>query len=167
LGAVTDLIVDGRVNTYRLERNLVGGAVAGGVAGAAAGHQQDVRAEQQRRAQAAAAADREPDRELVAKIGKDNYAALGALLNYRHEEAYRRALKATRSKNRAYQESGYVIQALVDKDRGHADGVQEAVTQFLDLNDTVKGEQEARKGLDDLYQLLEDERKVKGIRNPR
>ena len=41
VGAVTDLIVDGEVNSYRLTRNMVGGAVAGGTAGAIVGHQQD------------------------------------------------------------------------------------------------------------------------------
>lgn len=162
LGAITDLIVDGSVNTYRLERNLVSGAIAGGAAGAAVGASQD-----RQKAQAAQAAKPtpppEPGKEAIAEIGRDNYEALVALISYRHEDAYRKAVKGGKSKNPQHQEASYVIRALVDKDRGKADGVADALASFLELDTSVKNEAEARKGLDELYQGLEEERKAQGV----
>ena len=161
LGAVTDLIVDGQVNTDRLERNLVSGALAGGAAGAAVGHQQDQRAAQ---AQAAAQASKPADagQDMIKKIGRSNYDALVALINYQHEDAYRLAVKGGKSKDQEQQEASFVVRALVDKDRGNADGMEDAIGGFL-ASDQGVSEAEARKGLNDLYQRLEDERKARGV----
>jgi hypothetical protein len=186
LGAVTDLIVDGRVNTYRLERNLVSGAIAGGVAGAAVGHQQDVaqarRVETETAVRAGTAPQpvvmaetvkaqtvaeaRRPDRELVDQIGKDNYQALTELLYYRHEDAYRQTLNSVKSSNQEHREAGYVIQAMIDDDRGNPAGVEQAVARFLEINETVGGAKEVQEGLEALGEALDEERKVKGIAKP-
>lgn len=165
LGAVTDLIVDGSVNTYRLERNLVSGAIAGGAAGAAVGASQDRQAAAQKQAAQAAkpTPPPEPDKEAIAKVGRDNYEALVSLINYQHEDAYRKAVKGGSSKNPQHQEASYVVRALIDKDRGNADGVADALVRFLELDTSVENEAEARKGLNDLYKGLEEERKVQGV----
>jgi hypothetical protein len=173
VGALTDLIVDGRVNTYRLQRNMVSGAIAGGATGAAVGAQQDrqqAAQKQARREQAArqqAQDEQTSERELVKRIGKDNYRALEDLIHFRHKDAFARTLKSTRSKNTSYQAAGYAIQALVDNDRGNADGVAEALEKFLGVSDEVDSMKEAQKGLKDLAQGLHDERRVQGIRPPR
>ena len=166
LGAVTDLIVDGRVDTYRLQRNLVGGAVAGGAAGAAMGHQKDLAETQQKQAQAARA-ERGEQADLAREIGHRNVDALIDLLNYRHEKAFSKALKTSKSGSLKQREAGLVIQALVDADRGNEAGAREAVEAFVELNEDTDDVTEAMAGLKELQAGLQDERKIKGIRNPR
>ena len=168
VGALTDLIVDGQVDTYRLSRNLVGGAVAGGMAGAAAGHHKDVVEGQQKQPPQPARqpAVQPPDKELIAKIGNSNYAALNDLLQFKHESAYRHTLKAARNKQSDIQEAALAIQALIDLDRGNAAGRDDAIARFLELNDTVTSEKEALKGLKQLHAELKNERAVQGIRPP-
>jgi hypothetical protein len=164
VGALTDLIVDGRVNTYRLQRNVVGGAIAGGAAGAAVGHRQDAAKAQ---AQQRQAPPDPPDKALIKEIGKDNYKALTDLVYYRHEDAYARTLKSVRSRNEDHQAAGYAIQALIDEDRNNPEGVMDAIEEFLKVSTEVQDMKEARKGLEDLTRELADERRVKGIRKPR
>ena len=79
VGAVTDLIVDGKVNSYRLSRNMVGGAVAGGVAGGVAGHkkakaEEAARAKQEQQVPSGLA-------ELEQTVGSDNMRSLQNLLH--------------------------------------------------------------------------------------
>lgn len=157
LGAVTDLIVDGSVNTDRLERNLVSGALAGGTAGAVAGARKD-----QQQAAAKPPKPTEPDQEMIKKIGNKNHDALVSLINYRHEDAYRMAVKGGDTKNQEHQEASYAIRALIDKDRGNADGMADALNSFVELDGDV-GQADAQKGLNDLHQGLEDERKAQGV----
>ena len=159
IGAATDLIIDGRVNPDRLARNAVGGAIGGGMAGAAVGHQQDVQAAQ-KAAQASAQAG---DAELQKKIGKMNYRALVALVNKQHAEAYRDTIDATRSKERDVKAAAYGIQALIDLDRGNAEGVSEALASFIAIDDEVDDIKAARAGLDQLHKELQQERRIQGI----
>ena len=163
VGGVTDLILDGEINTDRLARNMVGGAVGGATAGAVVGHRQD----QQEAQRAAQEADKkkEADKELIKKIGKENYAALNDLLNYKHEEAFRRTLKSTKSRNEEQKKAGYAIQALIDKDRGNKEGMNEAIDALLEINSDIT-RKEAEKGLKQLSSALNDERRAQGIRKP-
>ena len=166
VGAVTDLILHGKVNTDRLVHNAVSGAVGGATAGAIVGHKQDQQAAQQQQQQVAR---NQPDAgvaELTAKIGRDNYAALEALVNYEHADAYKRSLKAVRSGNKSYKEAGLVIQALIDKDRGNDKGVESAIEALLEINESVTDEEAALKGLDELQRKLKDERRAQGISKP-
>ena len=163
LGAVTDLIVDGSVNTHRLERNLVSGALAGGAAGVAVGAHQDQMARAQQQAATPPKPPPQPERKIIDQVGQDNYEALVDLVHYRHEDAYRKAVDAGRSKKATYRQASYVVRALVDKDRGNADGVEDALYSFMQLNDEVDSEAQAMKGLEDLYRELEEERKVQGV----
>ena len=167
VGAMTDLIVDGEVITYRLARNAVGGAVAGGTAGAVVGHQQDkADAEQEKAAeQAVASGSAATDAELAAlkkKIGPDNVKGLQQLMLCQHEEAYRTGLGTARSDNPDYKETGLVLQAMVDRDRGNMDGVNQILPEIVKMNDKLADLAAAQKGLEDLHQMLVDERKIQG-----
>lgn len=168
VGAVTDLIVDGEVNSYRLTRNMVGGAVAGGTAGAIVGHQQDKadtaqdKAAEQAVAAGATATDAETEA-LKKKIGPDNVRGLKQLLLCKHEEAYRIGLSTARSDNPNYKETGLVLQALVDKDRGNMDGANRVLPAIVEMNDKLDDLSAAQKGLEDLHQMLVDERSVQGM----
>ena len=166
LGAVTDLIVDGEVNTYQLQRNMVSGALAGGTAGAVVGHQK-YKTEEQVKAASTPPPPPAAEKDLVKKVGKDNYRALEDLVHYRHADAYKSATKAVKSNNQTYQEAGYAIQALVDLDRDNTDGMQEAISQLLQLDGAVKDAKAAEKGLKALQGELQDERKAQGIRPPK
>jgi hypothetical protein len=139
--------------------------VAGGAAGAAVGASQDRKAADQQAAQQAAAKAAQPDdasKEDIKRIGQQNYDALVALINYDHEKAYRLAMQAGNSKDERYREASYAVRALVDKDRGNADGMEDALNSFLELDKGIS-EETARKGLNDLHQGLEDERKAQGV----
>ncbi len=164
IGAATDLILDGKVNTDRLARNAVGGAIGGGMAGTAVGYQQDVKAEQQVAQKAAQTTAEAKGVELQKTIGKSNYSALVALLNKQHSDAYRYTLESTSSKKSDVKAAAYGIQALIDMDRGNADGVTEALTSFIGLEDQTDDLPTARKDLDLLYKELQQERKIQGIR---
>ena len=157
LGALTDLIVDGEVNTYRLQRNLVGGALAGGVAGAA--HGSRVEAAQAAQQSTAVSTEKIPD------IGADNMAALEALITYQHQAAYTKALKTSRSQNRNEKEAGLAIRALIDADRGNGDASREALQEFVAFDGKITASGAAT-GLKELQRELADERKIRGIRKP-
>jgi len=161
VGAMTDLILDGKVNTDRLARNATSGAIAGSMAGAAVGHNQDIKEEQAAR-KVEAEARRKAQADFKAKIGSDNYSALTDLLNCRHSTAYRKAAKAADSRNKDVQEAAYVIQALVDTERGNREQAQEALKQFVAINDNTS-KSDAQKGLKALLKALGDERKAQGI----
>ncbi len=170
VGAVTDLIVDGEVNTYRLTRNAVGGAVAGGTAGAIVGHQQDKadtaqdKAAEQAVTSGATATDAEVEA-LRKKIGPDNVNGLKQLVKCKHEDAYRIGLGTARSDNMNYKEAGLVLQALVDKDRGNMDGANRVLPELVEMSAKLADLSAAQKGLEDLHQILIDERRVQGM-NP-
>lgn len=154
VGAMTDLILDGKVNADRLARNATSGAIAGGMAGAAVGHSRDVKEE--------AAAKKKAEAEFKARVGRENYSALTDLVNCRHATAYRKATEAAKSRKQSVKEAAYVIQALVDTDLGDMAQAQAALNQFIDIQrETSKAE--AKKGLKELMKVLQDERKQQGI----
>jgi hypothetical protein len=163
VGALTDLIVDGHVDPYRLERNAVGGAIVGGAAGAAQGHSKD-KSEQDRATKKTAAAEQvRDDQELIAEIGSNSFRGLEALVTCQHTEAYRFALKAIESDNSQFREAGYLVQALVDKDRGNDHGADKSLLEFLAITDLELDQQTVHKELDVLMGELKVERKVQGI----
>ncbi len=164
VGAMTDLIIDGKVNTDRLARNATSGALAGGMAGAAYGHQQDMRAERERQMRQApppkADAD---DKALMKQIGPDNFDALVSLLYGQHEAAFKSTLKGAESKHTEYVEAAYIIQALIDLERKNENGVTEALKAFIEANAEASDLKETRQGLDELHRELVVARRVKGI----
>ncbi len=170
IGAMTDLIVDGRVNTYRLSRNMVGGAIAGGIAGGVAGSQAEEAAVEKATAREM---ERTPILEteesadeaesLEKSIGRENVNALKALVQCRHEDAFRKALQTSRSENPEYREAGLIVQALVDRDRGNSAGVDRVLSEVIAMNDKLEDITSARQGLDDIYIILQDERRIQGL----
>jgi hypothetical protein len=155
VGAATDLILHGKVNTDHLAHNMVSGAVGGATAGAVVAHKEDKQTEKNATAHAA--------KELEAKIGSENYSALNDLLNYQYADAYAKTLNTVKSRKKSEKEAALIIQALVDKDRGNKDGMQESLAEFVKLRGD---EAKASKGLDDLHGELKDMRKIQGIRKP-
>jgi len=158
VGGVTDLILHGEISGDTLTRNLVGGAVGGATAGAAIAHKEDKTA-----AQNAAKKDSE---KLADKIGVKNYDALNDLLNYKHAESYAKTLKVVKSGSKDEKEIAYVIQALIDKDRGNEEGMQEAVAEFIKLRGDTQNKADAEKALKQLHANLKEQRKIQGIRKP-
>ena len=164
VGATTDLLLHGEVNTDTLARNATSGAIAGGMAGGAYGHQKNKAEQKQNKpTPTISKADEEATKLLAEKIGKDNVKALESLLYSNYEDAYKKTLKSIKSKNQDYQEAGYVVQALIDTDRKNEKGVDAALTEFVALNDKADSLKDAQKGLKDLYKQLLNMRKVKGI----
>lgn len=166
VGAMTDLIVDSRVITYRLSRNMVGGAIAGGIVGS----QQEVAAREKagtrktEQTSVPATDKSEAEIEALAKqIGPDNLNALKALVQCRHEDAFRTALQTSGSDNTDYREAGLIIQALVDRDRGNTAGVDRILPEVIAMNDELGDMATAQLGLEDIYNVLQDERKVQGL----
>lgn len=160
VGALTDLIVDGKVNPYRLKRNVVSGAIAGGMTGAAAGHQAE-----QRQQTAKAEPTSSGNNRLRKRIGEQNYHALELLVHCQHKEAYALALKSAKSDMLNYELGAYAVQALIDKDRGNSEGVQRAIEAFIAKDDKITTVSKAREELDKVYQSLQDERRIEGL-NP-
>jgi hypothetical protein len=158
VGGVTDLILHGEISGDTLTRNLVGGAVGGATAGAAIAHKEDKTAAQN-------AAKKDADK-LVDKIGEKNYDALNDLLNYRHAESYAKTLQTVKSGSKNEKETAYVIQALIDKDRGNAEGMQEAVSEFIKLRGSSQNKADAEKALRKLHNNLKEQRRIQGIRKP-
>lgn len=156
VGGVTDLILHGEISGDTLTRNLVGGAVGGATAGAAVAHKQDK--------QAARDSAKKESAKLADKIGKQNYEALNDLLNYKHAEAYTKTLKVVKSGSKEEQEIAYVIQALIDKDRGNREGSQESVASFLKLKGGNQDKAKAETALNQLYDNIKEQRKIQGIR---
>jgi len=163
VGALTDLIVDGRVNPYRLQRNMVGGAIVGGAAGAAAGHNVDEKEKQAARNNEIKASDK--NEKFRKKIGDTNYKALESLIFCHHEEAFRLTLKSVNSSQADHELAAYVIQALIDKDRNNSSGVKHALEAFIAKDEQIKSIDAASRELDKLYLQLQDERRIDG-KNP-
>ncbi len=163
-GAISDLIWDGEIDTDRLARRAASGAVAGATAGAAAGHRQD-QVEAQKEAASASAEDAS-DEELIERIGRKNYSALEDLLYFRYEDAYRTTLKTVKSKDEDHRDAGYVVQALIDRDRGNRRGAEEAIAALIDANQHLADADSVNRGLDELLAEFEDERRVRGISRP-
>lgn len=162
VGAVTDLIIDGRVNTHRLERNIVGGAVAGGIAGGVAGHSKDKAEKQQNESSAPPSDDYA---KLEKEIGPRNIAGLERLINCSHKEAFAVGLETEKSDKPAYSEAGLILQILVDHDRNNQERVASGITRLLQVNDKIGDKETAMKELEALSSALKDERKIHG-RNP-
>ncbi len=159
VGAVTDLIIDGRVNTHRLERNIVGGAVAGGIAGGVAGHAKDKAEKEQKESSAPPSDDYAA---LEKEIGPQNIAGLEQLINCRHKEAFALGLETEKSDNPSYSEAGLILQILVDHDRNNREGVTSGITRLGQVNDKIGNKETAMKELDALSSALQDERKIQG-----
>lgn len=162
VGGVTDLILHGEVGMDDLVENAVAGAVGGATAGAVAGHRED----KQKAATAKQSAAPEASSDLIKKIGDDNYKALNDLIYYKYEDAYKRTLKAARSKDVEIQEAAYLIQALIDKDRGNDAGMKSSLDEFVKINSKVSSQKAALKELNKLSRKLEDQRKIKGVQKP-
>lgn len=167
VGAVTDLIIDGKVDSSRLERNLVGGAVAGGTAGAVAGYKKDKAAEQKNKtttAQPVKVADSNAENEaLEQKIGQQNVAGLNALVACQHEAAYRIAIQTAGSENADHSLAGLILQAMVDNDRRNTEGVARLLPKIVETSDKVNDLSAAQNGLEKLQQKLTDERQIQGL----
>ena len=67
-----------------------------------------------------------------------------------------------RSDNPDYKETGLVLQAMVDRDRGNMDGVNQVLPEIVKMNDKLVDLAAAQKGLEDLQKMLVDERKIQG-----
>jgi hypothetical protein len=158
VGGVTDLILHGEISGDTLSRNLVGGAVGGATAGAAIAHKQDKKAAQD-------SAKKEAEK-LAEKIGAKNYDAFNDLLNYKYADSYSKTLKVAKSGSRQEKEIAYVIQALIDKDRGNAEGSQEALAEFIKMRGKSQNKADAEKALNQLHDNLREQRKIQGIRKP-
>ena len=158
VGGVTDLLLHGEVDGDRLARNLVGGAVGGATAGATIAHKQDKNAAREEA--------KKNGTELAEKIGKQNYDALNNLLNYDYTKAYSTTMKVVKSGSQKEKETAYVIQALIDKDRGNTEGAQEAIAEFIKLRGKDQTKSKTEKALNDLHNNLKEQRKIQGIRKP-
>jgi hypothetical protein len=158
VGGVTDLILHGEISGDTLTRNLVGGAVGGATAGAAIAHKQDKKA-----AQDTAKKDAE---KLADKIGRSNYDAFNDLLNYKYTESYAKTIKTAKSGSKNEKEVAYVIQALIDQDRGNIKGSQESLAEFVKLRGGSQSKAGAEKALNKLHDNLNEQRKIQGIRKP-
>lgn len=164
VGATTDLILHGEVNTDTLARNATSGAIAGGMAGGAYGHKKDkADKKSKQKAPEPSKADIEATKLLTEKIGKINMDALDKLLYSNYEEAYKKTLKSVKSSNKNYSEAGYVIQALIDTDRKNQKSVDESLNNFIASNGKIDNLKDAQKGLKSIYKQLENMRKVKGL----
>jgi len=168
VSAMTDLIVDGRVDTYRMSRAAAAGAVVGGTAGAMAGQaqyeqqkEQEVQAEKEA-ARKSAQADTSVQA-LEAEIGKQNVQGIWELVQCNHEEAYRIGLSTARADEKQIMEAGIILQALVDRDRGNTDGMDRALQSFVEQSSEVDDVQTAKAELETLHGMLMDERKVHGL----
>lgn len=154
LGALTDLIVDGEVDTYRLSRNVTAGALAGGTAGAIDGYSKD----QKEEAQSAQPAPSKP----ALEFGPDVETSIGALVACQHDDAYRAALKAEQASQQSYKEAGVAMQALIDYDRGNEQGVDRAVDEYVKLSSTMNDANQAKTQLEALHKELQQEREIAG-----
>ncbi|WP_394151242.1 hypothetical protein [Vibrio maritimus] len=158
LGALTDLIVDGEVDTYRLSRNVTAGALAGGTAGAIDGYSKDQQVEAQQAAQSAPPAPSKP----ALEFGPDVETSIGALVACQHDDAYRAALKAEQASQQSYKEAGVAMQALIDYDRGNTQGVDRAVDKYVKLSSTMNDANQAKTQLEALHKELQQEREIAG-----
>jgi len=168
---MTDLIVDGKVDTHRMSRAAAAGAVVGGTAGAMSGqakHEQQEKQKQQEAQAAQEAAQKSAAagttvEELEAQIGPQNVQGLWELVQCRHAEAYRIGMSTAQADKAEVMEAGLILQALVDQDRGNTDGTDRALQAFVDQSSELDDLATARTELDVLHGMLKDERKVHGL----
>ncbi|MFA0086710.1 hypothetical protein [Vibrio sp. 10N.261.51.F12] len=156
LGALTDLIVDGEVDTYRLSRNVTAGALAGGTAGAVDGYSKDQQEEAKQAAQTVKPAKPTLD------FGPDVDASVNALVSCQYDAAFRSAIAAEKASQQSYQEAGVAMQALIDYDRNNASGVDVAVNKFVQISSSVDNAGDAKTQLASLHQELLQERQIAG-----
>ncbi|NOR57494.1 MAG: hypothetical protein GQ474_03115 [Sulfurimonas sp.] len=161
VGALTDLIIDGKVNPQRLQRNLVSGAIAGGATGAIIGQNEENKSKKKEIA-SEPVTDHDDEEKLKKKIGDDNYVGLEYLISCKHSDSYRMALKASKSSNITYELTAYALQALVDRDRNNASGETHALESFIAKDEKITSIDVARGELDKLYEQLQDERRIRG-----
>lgn len=163
VGALTDLIIDGKVDPRRLQRNAVSGGIVGGAGGAAVGYQKDKAEEKEEKLKQSNVTKSEATK-LREQIGDDNFKGVKYLIACDHESAFRLTIQTVKSEKLNYRKAGVVLQALIDKDRGNEDGVNRSINQYLELaENTDLNTSTASKELGHLYSQLVDERKVKGI----
>lgn len=158
LGALTDLIVDGEVNTYRLSRNVTAGALAGGAAGAVDGYAKDQQAEPTQAKQNTPPAPAKP----ALEFGPDVEGSVTALIACQHDDAYRSALRAEQASQQSYQEAGVAMQALIDYDRDNTEGVDRAVSKYVKLSSSMSDVDQAKTQLEALHKELQQERQIAG-----
>ena len=161
VGAVTDLIVDGRVNTYRLERNIVAGAVAGGTAGAIAGSKVPADPPPAESSPKKNGRDEAYD-QLERDVGPENMKGLEMLVFCDHQGAFSTGLNTEKSDDPGYSEAGLILQILTDHDRGNTEGVDRGLDKLLTTNDQIGTMGQARQELDNLWTALKDERRIQG-----
>ena len=161
VGALTDLIVDGRVNTYRLQRNMVSGAIVGGAVGAAAGHQADQQ-EQKAKSRQQPSASLSNEETFKKQIGEKNYIALEYLISCNHKEAYRMTLQSSKSSQLDYELTAYAIQALIDRDRNNTSGETTALKRYIAKDKQIDSMDVAKNELGKLHAELQDERRIRG-----
>ncbi|MGX9522382.1 hypothetical protein ACWX0P_26805 [Vibrio mediterranei] len=156
LGALTDLIVDGEVDTYRLSRNVTAGALVGGTAGAVDGYAKD---QQQEAQQQKATAPAKPSLDF----GPDIDASVNALISCQHDNAYRSALAAESASQESYKEAGVAMQALIDFDRHNTEGVDRAVSKFVKMSSSINDPAVAQTQLEAFHKELQQEREIAGL----
>jgi len=156
VGALTDIVLDGKINSSTLTRNLVSGSIAGATTGAIVGSKSKKETKK---------VESKPKEELMykEKIGSENYTALKYLVECKYNESYRTTIKTENSSNKDYKLAAYAIQALNDKDRKNDIGVSQAISKFISLSDKIKTTDTAKIELDKLYSRLLNERRVRGI----
>ncbi|MFA0441382.1 hypothetical protein BCU70_10235 [Vibrio sp. 10N.286.49.C2] len=159
LGALTDLIVDGEVDTYRLSRNVTAGALAGGTAGAVDGYSKD---QQEEAKQAAQTVKPTKPTKPTLDFGPDVDASVNALVSCQYDAAFRSAIAAEKASQQSYQEAGIAMQALIDYDRNNASGVDVAVNKFVKISSSVDNADDAKTQLASLHQELLQERQIAG-----
>lgn len=155
VGALTDLIVDGRVDPYRLKRNIVAGALVGGTAGVIVGDNEHKKNKKQ-------TPDIDKHEILKNKIGANNYTGLKYLILCKHNEAYRITLEHSKSSKLDYKLYAYVLQALIDKDRNNIAGMTNSLKNFIAVDKEISSMDIAKTELDKLYLKLQDERRILG-----
>ncbi|WP_455755999.1 hypothetical protein [Sulfurimonas sp.] len=156
VGALTDIVLDGKINSSTLTRNLVSGAIAGATTGAIVGSNSKKETKK---------VESKPTEELMykEKIGSENYTALNHLVECRNNVSYRITIKTESSQNKDYKLAAYAIQALNDKDRKNEIGITQSINKFIALSDKIRTKDTAKIELDKLYSKLLNERRVRGI----
>lgn len=162
VGALTDLIIHGKIDSATLTRNAVTGGIVGGAGGAAVGYKKD-KAEENSDKMKQSNMSEDKLAKLKKRIGDENFNSLSYLILCKHEDAYRITLDTVKSPNNDYKEAGYILQALIDKDRGNIDGFKNSTDNFISISDKNNDYSSTVKEFDKLYVRLQNERKVKGI----
>ena len=157
VSAMTDLIIDGKVDSDRLTRAAVGGAVAGATAGAIYGQQQS-------NLSARSAGNQVPStpavNQLRAQFGEQNTQSAVALVNCDHQQAFRYALDAEKSSDQQQRNAAIALQALIDADRGNSSASRATMQRYQQA--TGHSAANVSSGLSQLQQQLYNERRVAG-----